>query len=136
MDIKLPHGLYPATVVVVTENISVESVKATLQRFADVDDVFDSNFLGFVIFFCSSLTICRLSDALMEFLGSTGTALVGFVPLDPPHQEALTEGPYFASAQGLFRAWKLVTDTQGAFVSALVETSSQRCVINSNSLSI
>lgn len=111
---------------VVDEKLSITAVRNTLQRFQDVDDVFNSDFLGFIIFLCNSDTHCQLSGPLSRFLESVGSLQVGFLS---GSYEALSEGPYFASSQGLFRVWKLVPDIQGAFVATLVETSSQRCLV-------
>jgi hypothetical protein len=124
LNVQLPFGLHPATVVVVDEDLSVNSVKNTLQRFQETDDVFDSNFLGLVIFCCPPGITCELSGQLATFLGSLGTLRVGFVEGAPPkNHEALSEGP---SSLGLHRVWRLVPDTYGAFVASLVETVSQK----------
>ncbi|KAH8598639.1 amidase-like protein [Bisporella sp. PMI_857] len=126
LDIQLPSGLHPATLVVIDEKLSIDAVKAALHRFETMDDVFDRNFLRLVVFSCYPDAPCELSEQLLSFLGSIGSLRVSLINRASARRDSLSEGPYFASSQGLYPVWKLVPDTQGAFVVSLVETSQGR----------
>ena len=116
----------------IDEKLSIDAVKAALHRFETIDNVFDRNYLGLVVFSCYPNASCELSEQLLSFLGSIGTLRVGLINRASARYDSLSKGPYFALLQGLYPVWKLVPDTQGAFVALLVKTSQGRYVASLN----
>jgi hypothetical protein len=113
---------------VIDKKFLIDAVKAALHRFETTDDIFDCNFLDLVVFSCYSRSSHELSEQLLNFLQSIGTLRVSLTNRASTPHYSPREGPYFASPQGLYPVFKLVPDTQGAFLAFLVEISSGRYV--------
>lgn len=129
--IDLPVGLVPATVVLLTQSItdlSAQDFDDILHRFDQTDDVWDSHFLSFVVFAHRGAfkpIKPQLPERLANRLQSLGTKRVALVDQSKLELDALTAGPYFATATGLLPVRKLFPDTHAAFVASLVQSSSQ-----------
>ncbi|KAI0876305.1 amidase signature domain-containing protein [Hypoxylon argillaceum] len=111
-------GIQPVTVI--NTNGSILSLQSTIARFIETDDVFHSDFLSFVVL-CFIDGQTKLTKAAQEYLLSQGTSRVALVNSSSWTNGFLQEGPYFATSSGIFRTWKLLPDSHGAFVSSLVQ---------------
>ncbi|KAI0416119.1 amidase signature domain-containing protein [Xylaria grammica] len=118
LRIKDISGVQPATVI--NTNGSVPSLKSAIDRFTETDDVFNPDFLSFVVLVFTNGQL-QLSKPTYEYLISQGARRVALVDCSSWANGFLNEGPYFATNDGLFRTWKLLPDTHGAFVSSLVQ---------------
>jgi hypothetical protein len=109
-------------------DLSAQDFDDILQRFDQTDDVWDSHFLSFVVFAHRGAfkpLKPQLPEGLADRLQSLGTKRVALVDQSKLELDALTEGPYFATATGLLPVRKLFPDTHAAFVASLVQSSSQ-----------
>ncbi|KAI1122992.1 amidase signature domain-containing protein [Nemania abortiva] len=111
-------GVQPA--VVINTQGDLLSLKAEIRRFNELDDVFSADFLSFVILVSVNKQL-ELQKTAQEYLLSRGTRRVALVDRSSWAHGFPQEGPYFATQAGLFRAWKLFPDTQGAFVASLLQ---------------
>ncbi|KAF5531700.1 hypothetical protein FMEXI_12846 [Fusarium mexicanum] len=106
----------------------VQDLDEFFHHFHQTDDVWDSHFLSFV-FFAHRGTVNpirpQLPEGLADRLQSLGTKRVALVDQSKLELDALTEGPYFATATGLLPVRKLFSDTHAAFVASLVQSPCQ-----------
>lgn len=130
VNVDIPNGIHPATVISIDEVPNASSIQTTLERFKQADDVFDDDFLHLVIFISNSPGPDKLSERLQEYLQSLGTRHVVFLRPSSQGGQNPPEGPYFATPEGLLRVWKLYADTQGAFVASLVQDEQNRFVLS------
>ncbi|KAF5691997.1 amidase [Fusarium circinatum] len=120
------------TVILLTQSVaylSVQELGDILHRFHQIDDVWDSHFLSFVVFTHRGTVNPikpRLPEGLADRLQSLGTSCLGpLVDQSKLELDALTEGPYFATATGLLPVRKLFPDTPAAFAASLVQSQYQ-----------
>lgn len=111
----------------INTNGSILSLQSTIARFIETDDVFHSDFLSFVVL-CFIDGQTKLTKAAQEYLLSQGTSRVALVNSSSWTNGFLQEGPYFATSSGIFRTWKLLPDSHGAFVSSLVQDENRELV--------
>ncbi|KAF4957903.1 hypothetical protein FGADI_2732 [Fusarium gaditjirri] len=119
---------FPSSLTFHITDLSVQDLDNLLHRFHEIDDVWDSHFLSFVVFAYHDAvdhTEPRLPQGLTDRLQSLGTKRIALVDQSKLELDALTEGPYFATATGLLPVWKLFSDTHAAFVASLFQSPSQ-----------
>lgn len=111
-------GLLPLTVVSANStSYSAGDFAATVARFTANDDVFSSAFLAAVWVQYSSRThiISSSSYSPSPSVNLTSTLNIS-ISTYPSPETTLPNGPYFLSSTGfLHQAWRLYSDTQGAF---------------------
>lgn len=118
-------GYSPATVMLADDGLTEAQIKSNIARFEKDDDVWDRSFLETLLLVCPSKTICQVSSPIATYLTSIGTKRLGLVDATLAGLQRLTHGPYFASPHGLFPVWKLLPDSQNAFVATLVQNERQ-----------
>jgi hypothetical protein len=74
--LELLSGLFPATVITVNDDVSATAVRSKIEDFK-ATDVFDQQFLSFIILVEGWKTTKHLPSSLVEYLLSLGAARFG-----------------------------------------------------------
>jgi hypothetical protein len=95
--LELPSGLFPATVITVEDDVSATAVQSKIEHFEVTDDVFDRQFLNFIVLVGSWKTTKHLPSSLVEYLSSLGAARLGIMHHGLAKGIDILDGPYVAS---------------------------------------
>lgn len=126
-EITIPSGIHPTTVIVVDDRLELDLVRNSVDRFTNSDDVFDHHFLEFVIFVVGeSARKFAVPEEVSAYLQFKGTSAMSILTASSWPATSPREGPYFSGSNGLYPVWKLFPDTQGAFVTSLIQVDPQK----------
>lgn len=97
--------------------VTREWLSNKIDRFSQVDDVFNSSFLQNLVFVQRETNLPpSLDPSVKELIASLG-ASISFVSSDLTPQ---SEGPYYLSTGVVHRVWRLYPDTSESFVTAII----------------
>jgi hypothetical protein len=100
----------PGYIITINDDVSATAVQSKIEHFEATDDVFDPQFLNFIVLVESWKTTKHLPSSLVEYLSSLGVAQLGLMNHDLAKGTNILDGPYVASPLGLHPEWKLLPD--------------------------
>ena len=94
--------------------VTADWVRTSVDKYKNLDDVFDKAFLAIVVFHGVKADDAELTDAAQEYLSGLGNESVVFVTTP-----GLLPGPYVLVKGQLRDVWKLVDDANGTCMATL-----------------